>query len=37
MTIWLNWNRARLLPCLVMEQSRSVASPEFRQAGVKPQ
>lgn len=36
-TIWPSWNRARLLPCLVIEPSRSVASPELRHDGVKPQ
>ena len=29
--------RAMALPCLVIEPSRSVAWPEFRQPGVRPQ
>ena len=36
-TIWPRMNRAIALPCLVIEPSRSVASPELRQPGVRPQ
>ena len=36
-THWLRINRAMGLPSLVMDPRRSVASPEFRQPGVKPQ
>jgi len=36
-TNWPRMNRAVGLPCFVIEPSRSVASPELRQLGVRPQ
>ena len=36
-TICPRMKRAIALPCLVIEPSRSVASPEFRHPGVSPQ
>ena len=36
-TMWPRTNRAMALPCFVIEPSRSVASPELRQPGVRPQ